>query len=142
MSPSGEEIGEGTYLLLFELGGPVGNRLGSFLGTYCYVGSAFGPGGLRARLRRHLRKGKAVQWHIDLLTSSVSFRPISVLYSPKHLECTIARALDEKLEGHPRFGSSDCRCPTHLFKIGAGDSERLNEVVEHFHLAELCLDSL
>ena len=37
-------------------------------GRYLYCGSAKGPGGLRARLARHMRHGKSVHWHIDQLT--------------------------------------------------------------------------
>ncbi len=37
-------------------------------GRYLYCGSAKGPGGLRARLARHMRRGESVHWHIDQLT--------------------------------------------------------------------------
>ncbi len=37
-------------------------------GRYFYCGSANGPGGLRSRLARHMRRGKSVHWHIDQLT--------------------------------------------------------------------------
>jgi Uri superfamily endonuclease len=37
-------------------------------GRYFYCGSAKGPGGLRGRLARHMRRGKPVHWHIDQLT--------------------------------------------------------------------------
>lgn len=50
----------GTYVLVIRLREPqeisVG-RLGVFPfhhGYYVYIGSAFGPGGLKARIRRHL----------------------------------------------------------------------------------------
>ena len=36
-------------------------------GTYVYVGSAFGPGGLRARVGRHVRDDGALHWHVDYL---------------------------------------------------------------------------
>ncbi len=45
-------------------------RLGSFNiipGFYAYVGSAFGPGGLRARIRHHLESVAQPHWHIDYL---------------------------------------------------------------------------
>ncbi len=54
----------GTYILVMhnsrETTVQVG-RLSDLLlktGWYLYVGSAFGPGGLMARLKRHLRKQK------------------------------------------------------------------------------------
>jgi len=37
-------------------------------GRYLYCGSAKGPGGLKARLARHMRRGKSVHWHVDQLT--------------------------------------------------------------------------
>jgi len=107
----------GTYVLVFHLRVPVENKLGDFSGRYCYVGSAMGPGGLRARVARHLRQGKPLQWHIDYLTSSEGFRPVSVYATPDVPECRVAQGLSRLFTGHPRFGCSDCKCPTHLFLI-------------------------
>jgi Uri superfamily endonuclease len=39
-------------------------------GRYFYCGSAKGPGGLQARIARHMRHGKAIRWHIDNLTEA------------------------------------------------------------------------
>ena len=39
-------------------------------GFYLYCGSAKGPGGLAARLARHMRHGKAIRWHVDVLTEA------------------------------------------------------------------------
>ena len=36
-------------------------------GNYLYIGSAFGPGGIKARLRHHLFSTAAPRWHIDYL---------------------------------------------------------------------------
>lgn len=86
-------------------------------GHYVYVGSAFGPGGLRARVSRHLRENKTQRWHIDYLRAVAI--PVSVWFScePRNLEHQWARTLDELLgtPGIKGFGSSDCRCSTHLF---------------------------
>jgi hypothetical protein len=66
----------GAYLLHLRLHQPrilrVG-RLGEFsfaAGEYLYTGSACGPGGLRARLGRHLRGGGKPHWHIDSLRAA------------------------------------------------------------------------
>ena len=63
----------GSYLLWLHLRQPqdltVG-RLGRFSfpsGDYIYLGSALGPGGLRARLGRHLQGSGKPHWHIDHL---------------------------------------------------------------------------
>src|SRR5260370_344082 len=45
-------------------------RLGSIglrLGYYLYVGTAFGPGGLRARIDHHRKRGQRPHWHVDYL---------------------------------------------------------------------------
>ena len=64
----------GAYVIAIELADPVAvTLLGQAAielpaGRYLYCGSAKGPGGLKARLSRHFRRGKSVRWHIDQLT--------------------------------------------------------------------------
>ncbi len=130
----------GTYVLVFNLGEPISNRLGTFCGRYCYVGSAKGPGGLRARLSRHLRRGKPLRWHIDLLTNSTSFSAVCVYASAQASECRVARKLSLHYAGHPRFGCSDCRCPTHLFMVQ--DPPRLEVLMDRMGLRKLDLPPL
>ncbi len=36
-------------------------------GWYVYVGSAFGPGGVRARLAHHRKRAARPHWHVDHL---------------------------------------------------------------------------
>ena len=87
-------------------------------GLYLYAGSAWGPGGIRARLARHLRRGKARVWHIDHLTEAATVE--DVVAFPGGWECMIA----DFAVGHgarapiPRFGASDCRtCEAHLLAV-------------------------
>ena len=108
----------GTYALVFELMSEVATPLGTLEGPYCYIGSAFGPGGLEARIRRHLKRRKPIKWHIDYLTSSAGFRFLCAFSHPGRVECDTAQALSLVLEGEPRFGCSDCRCRSHLFGLG------------------------
>ena len=90
-------------------------------GFYVYVGSACGPGGLRARILRHLRRSKKVRWHIDKITSNVSARIVRVIYSDKVqgnlFERRVSSCLFSKgLDYIERFGSSDDReNVSHLF---------------------------
>jgi Uri superfamily endonuclease len=88
-------------------------------GLYLYVGSAWGPGGLGARLGRHLRGDGATHWHIDYLRPWA--RPVALWTAPgEHLECAWAQALADHPGARiamPRFGASDCRCASHLFGI-------------------------
>ncbi|NIP37734.1 MAG: GIY-YIG nuclease family protein, partial [Candidatus Dadabacteria bacterium] len=63
----------GTYTLIYRNRSKTRvqvGRLGKIYiqpGYYIYVGSAFGPGGVRARVSRHFRKTKRSHWHIDYL---------------------------------------------------------------------------
>jgi Uri superfamily endonuclease len=122
----------GAYMLFIELEGalalPATSRGSRILapGRYAYCGSAYGPGGLRARLRRHLKREKALRWHIDHLTTAG--RIFALGLAPGGQEC----ALFEDLSRHPGvevplagFGSSDCAsCPAHLLRIGRHFDER------------------
>lgn len=114
----------GTYALLLYL--PRATRLqigklGAFdfpRGYYVCVGSARGAGGLRARVRRHCRATKKLQWHIDYLRAFAT--PLRVWYSTdaRADECVWANALAKQPRAKmlaPRFGASDCPCATHLF---------------------------
>jgi Uri superfamily endonuclease len=111
----------GAYVLAVELAGSVtvalpGKPAASLgPGGYLYCGSARGPGGLRARLRRHMRRGKAVRWHIDRLTEVGAVLGAWML--PGGDECELAAALSELPTPIAGFGSSDCaHCRSHLFQ--------------------------
>lgn len=87
-------------------------------GTYLYAGSANGPGGIAARVSRHLRRNKKPHWHVDTLT--VAAREVTALAFPGGSECALVERLVKA--GYeaplPGFGSSDCRsCPAHLLRL-------------------------
>jgi Uri superfamily endonuclease len=75
-------------------------------GRYLYCGSANGPGGLKARLSRHMRRGKSLRWHIDQLTERGSV--IGSWIVPGGDECELVRRLLPLPIPIPGFGSSDC----------------------------------
>jgi Uri superfamily endonuclease len=86
-------------------------------GLYAYVGSALGPGGLRARLEHHSRLAAAPRWHIDYLRRHAAVERIWFRYGTEKVECAWASAM-LAMGGAvlaPGFGSSDCRCRSHLF---------------------------
>jgi Uri superfamily endonuclease len=118
-------------------------------GSYLYLGSAFGPGGLRARLTRHAVRRKVERWHIDYLRPRVSLAGAWFSTQPDHLEHDWAArvlallgsgarsATSEPRQGpngpgRPssrtiplrRFGASDCRCPSHLVHFPDTPSSR------------------
>jgi len=117
--------GAGCYVLILRLSSmrsiTVG-RLGKVLflqGTYLYVGSAFGSGGLRSRVGRHLRGDSRWYWHIDYLRSAAEVHGCSYTVTDRPLECEWAQALAALPNATipmPHFGSSDCRsgCEAHL----------------------------
>ena len=112
-----------SYQLRIAIAKPVRlriGRLGRFLfpaGRYVYTGSA--KRNLEARIARHLRKEKALRWHIDWLLAAPGVAVVSVKRSGES-EC----ALNRKIAGTilvPGFGASDCRegCGSHLRYLGA-----------------------
>lgn len=120
----------GTYALCLRLTEQRSITVGSLgpvafaSGVYVYVGSAFGPGGLRARLRRHLRGSDTRHWHIDYLRAVA--RPCGVWYTTgeRRLECVWSQALAEVPGMHvpvAGFGASDCEagCEAHLVAVPA-----------------------
>jgi Uri superfamily endonuclease len=110
---------KGSYILLVTLAQGSTIRAGSLppsyfpAGSYAYVGSAMG--GFEPRLKHHLGAGKKHHWHIDYLLERASIIGVILCQTEARVECTIAQALSRQFEGIPGFGSSDCRCPSHLF---------------------------
>ncbi len=123
---------KGSYILVFSIEKDLKSvEIGSLgrkdvpAGKYVYVGSALGPGGIRSRLCRHIRRRKKVWWHIDYLTLREEFRLISAIVIPSNskLECLISKKLAENGFKAPihKFGSMDCDCFSHLFTINSFD---------------------
>jgi Uri superfamily endonuclease len=107
---------KGTYVLIasvaqmkrLEIG-----RLGAYdilPGFYAYVGSAFGAGGLRARIGHHLESTASPHWHIDYLLRVAE--PVEVWYTTaiRKFEHHWAELLEKAPHFRvpiPRFGCSD-----------------------------------
>ncbi len=116
----------GSYILLLRLGDDAEAEVGSLgrlrfsSGWYAYTGSA--RNGLEARVGRHFSKAKAMRWHIDRL-SALSAESLALAFlGESPTECSLAaRLIDAGAEpAHKGFGSSDCRCGTHLFRLDGG----------------------
>jgi Uri superfamily endonuclease len=130
------EIQKDSYILVLYLNRKTEIRVGKLglltfpRGYYVYTGSALGPGGLSARLRHHLYRTARPHWHIDYLRRFALLKEVWISNGPERLEHAWAKAL-QRLEGAsipaPGFGSSDCKCPTHLFCFdGYPLSEKFN----------------
>lgn len=114
---------KGSYILIIEV--PERRKievggLGSVefpQGSYAYLGSA--QGGFRARIGRHLSETKKLRWHIDYLLKQAEITEIILCpdsgTSAIRLECFLAQKLVREFSFIPRFGSSDCHCPSHLY---------------------------
>lgn len=116
----------GTYILFLYCAAPIRQtigRLGAFdfaAGTYAYVGSAFGAGGLQGRLKHHLAPVVKPHWHIDYLRAvapcfAVTYHADATRY--EHLWAAALATVPNIRQPIPRFGASDCRCSSHLFYL-------------------------
>ena len=123
----------GTYALILRAFahkvvciGRIG-RLSVAPGFYVYVGSAFGLGGVRARVTHHARIAQRPHWHIDYLRRWALPEEAWYTHDPCPREHDWARLFrqsagaSEPLYG---FGASDCRCPSHLFRFARKPSLR------------------
>ena len=111
----------GAYVLAIELSIQVAVSLrgkpSALLppGLYLYCGSAKGPGGLRGRLARHMRRGKSIRWHIDVLTEGGTV--LGAWTFPGGDECDLITGLSHLPVAIKGFGNTDCRrCTSHLLR--------------------------
>lgn len=132
----------GTYALALHLAHAKNLRIGKLgtfhfpRGDYVYVGSAFGPGGLRARIARHARKNKCAHWHIDYLREHAALRGIVFTDASRAMECEWSHRLGERPDANipaAKFGAMDCRnkCAAHLIAFPRGiTSNQLCEILD------------
>ena len=113
----------GTYALILEsrVEGEIAvGRLGRLHlapGWYVYVGSAFGPGGLRARCAHHRRPAPNPHWHIDYLRAFTRVHEVWYTVDSRPREHQWAEHMRGARGARvplPGFGSTDCHCPSHL----------------------------
>jgi Uri superfamily endonuclease len=136
---------KGTYVLIasvaqmkrLEIG-----RLGVYdivPGFFAYVGSAFGAGGLSARIGHHLESTASPHWHIDYLLRVAE--PVEVWYTTaiRKFEHHWAELLEKAPHFRvpiPRFGSSDYHRSrsSHLFHSKRRPSFRWfqQQIREHY----------
>lgn len=114
----------GAYVLLIRLDERLPLDIPAFRGMslapglYAYCGSAYGPGGIRARVSRHLRAGKSMRWHVDRLTAAGRVERAGIRIGGRECDLVIKLLADGGSPALPKFGSSDCRtCPAHLLRV-------------------------
>jgi sugar fermentation stimulation protein A len=140
----------GSYLILLELAEKRSVEVGALgtihftAGWHVYAGSA--RKNLSQRVNRHLRRQrKQKHWHLDYLTPYAArgagkLKALPIL-SYRNLECELAGEL-AKLGGRPipRFGSSDCNCPSHLYYFKdppMGSREFVDMLLRYRHVEAL-----
>jgi len=137
---------KGIYVLLMHIDRPVIVDVGSLgrlhfgKGIYAYVGSALN--GLESRISRHLSKRKEnMHWHIDYLTSSTyaSIEHVAMGETWNRAECKVSKAIASRTFSDmvPAFGSSDCSCNSHLYRLDSSIDESLQELKKIFSSLEL-----
>ncbi len=129
---------KGNYILVSELkenSNITVGKLGTFLfprGFYLYFGSA--QNGLEQRVARHLRSNKTYHWHVDYLLQHSKVVKVWGAVTPNRLECYLASStltIPGFETGVRGFGSSDCRCTSHLiYTTNAGVLKGLPEKLE------------
>lgn len=115
----------GTYVLVLESDKQQRIQIGKWgqleihPGYYLYVGSAFGPGGVLARVSRHCREEKSQRWHIDYLRAHTRLKIVWYVHGSERLEHHWATALAGLAQtlAVKGFGCSDCCCLSHLFYV-------------------------
>ena len=131
----------GAYVLLLRMPAPATVTVGK-LGCrlfdqpyYAYAGSALGPGGLAARVGRHLKTDKKKHWHIDYLRELAEITAVWELVGQTRRECLLAGLLVSLKGASPvdGFGATDCRCRTHL--VGMASLPRLDSFRRRLELS-------
>lgn len=137
----------GSYIVWLKLGRKRRIRIGKLgehlfaPGYYAYCGSAFGPGGLKARLGHHLKKPERLHWHIDYLKKIAPVQKIWYSTDPENCEHLFADHLIRQTEAEipvARFGASDCNCPTHLLYFPQQpDIGLLNDLLSNVEITQI-----
>ncbi|MEM3665958.1 MAG: GIY-YIG nuclease family protein [Candidatus Bathyarchaeia archaeon] len=129
---------EGVYVLVIQVSRCINVNVGALgrvkfqKGLYAYVGSA--QNNLEKRVGRHFKRAKRKFWHIDYLLSCGVAKILKIFYkkAEKSEECEIAKEINRRSISVKGFGSSDCKCKGHLFKID--DYGFLKEFMHEMHL--------
>ncbi len=117
---------KGTYLLILISSEDTELKIGKLgkmwvrPGFYYYVGSAFGSGGLKARVGRHINTDglKSIRWHIDYLLQKLKVHTVWLSDDKDRLENKWVYSLSGKSELRiplTGFGCSDSNASSHLF---------------------------
>ena len=145
---------KGTYALVLHARtafriqvGKLGRLCGE-LGYFVYLGSAFGAGGIAARVAHHMAASGKCHWHIDYLRRVAALEEVWFSTAGRRLEHDWAKILGGMPTAKiplPGFGASDCHCPSHLYYFSELPSPDLVMQVgghRHFSCVQIppCID--
>ena len=124
-------MSKGAYVLFLNLPETRTIHIGRFgtfnfsKGCYLYVGSAMNN--LEKRIARHMADKKRLHWHIDYVLPFAEVQDVLTIEAENRIECTMNQALskNQSLEVAVKgFGSSDCRCASHLWRAAPAHFSR------------------
>jgi sugar fermentation stimulation protein A len=110
-----------VYVIILKLEEPREIEIGALggikfaAGLYVYVGSAMNS--VEKRVERHFSEVENLHWHIDYFSAEAEAVDFLVVPESSEFECVLADAVSRVGEAVPGFGSSDCDCPGHLFRV-------------------------
>lgn len=84
-------------------------------GIYVYVGSAMTN--VEKRLERHFGSTGNKHWHIDYFSEKTEPLDYFILPESSEFECVLSGIAAELGDPVENFGSSDCNCTSHLYRI-------------------------
>lgn len=112
---------KGVYLVFFRLNKKRDIDIGA-LGAitfpsdlYVYTGSA--QRSAEKRIERHFSEPENLHWHIDYFSEEAEAVDYFFLPEDSSYECLMASILEDIGEPVKNFGSSDCDCNSHLFRL-------------------------
>lgn len=115
----------GAYILFFKVEKDTNIHVGRFgdiffqKGNYLYVGSAYGSGGLRSRLKRHSQIQAKKHWHFDYIRPFIILTKLEA-YTNGH-ECKLVEKCIKEYKAkifYKGLGSSDCKtCESHFLML-------------------------
>lgn len=117
---------KGVYLVFFSLKQGRDIEIGALgdiefeQGIYVYAGS--GRTSVKKRIQRHFSQEVNKFWHIDYFSEVAEPVDYFILPEKSDYECFMASELEEMAEPVEDFGSSDCDCRSHLFRITSPES--------------------
>lgn len=116
--------GKGTYLLVLYCQNQFSTHVGRLglvkfeEGYYLYTGSAFGGGGVKARVGRHLTAQPSKHWHIDYVKNKMDIVEAWYVIGEKNYEHLWSEKIEKVMELNVpcnNMGSTDCKCKSHFF---------------------------